>query len=118
MRDGILYLPLADAVRRAYVLRWRIAMAFGLLLVVPPIHAQTTIDVTKITCKQFILLRVADPDKIALWLSGYHHAKRGSTTIDVQLLKEQPENIKRYCLYKDKDATVMEAVEKLLSSGN
>jgi len=42
-------------------------------------------------------------------------AKRGTTTIDVELLKEQPENLKRYCLYKDKDATVTEAVEKLLS---
>ena len=42
-------------------------------------------------------------------------AKRGTTTIDVELLKEQPENLKRYCLYEDKDATVMEAVEKLLS---
>jgi acid stress chaperone HdeB len=96
----------------------RLAMVFGLLLVVSPGYAQTTIDVTKITCRQFILLRVADPDKIALWLSGYYHAKRGSTTIDVQLLKEQPENIKRYCLYKDKDATVMEAVEKLLAPTN
>lgn len=96
----------------------RLAIVLGLLLVVPKVHAQTTIDVMKITCKQFILLKVADPDKIALWLSGYYHAKRGSTTIDVQLLKEQPENIKRYCLYKDKDATVMEAVEKLLSPTN
>jgi len=42
-------------------------------------------------------------------------AKRGTTTIDVELLKEQPENLKRYCLYEDKDATVMEAVEKSLS---
>jgi hypothetical protein len=84
-------------------------MVFG-LLVVPPAHAQTTIDVAKITCRQFILLTVADPDKIALWLSGYYNAKRGSNTIDVQLLKEQPENIKRYCLYKDKDATVMEGL--------
>ena len=95
--------------------RTRLAMVFSLLLMVLPVHAQTTIDAAKITCRQFILLKVADPEKIALWLSGYYHAKRGTTTIDVELLKEQPENLKRYCLYKDKDATVMEAVEKLLS---
>ena len=93
----------------------RLAMVVCLLLVAPTVHAQTTIDVTKITCKQFVLLKVADPDKLALWLSGYFHAKRGSTTVDVQLLKEQPENLKRYCLYKDKEATLMQAVEKLLS---
>lgn len=93
----------------------RLVMVLCLLLVAPTVHAQTAIDVMKITCKQFVLLKVADPDKLALWLSGYFHAKRDSTTVDVQLLKEQPENLKRYCLHKDKDATLMQAVERLLS---
>jgi len=95
----------------------RTAALVVLLLMAPTARAQTTIDVSKITCEQFILLKVADPEKIAIWLSGYYHAKRGSTTIDVQLLKDQPEKVRNYCLYKDKGGTVMEAVEKL-STGN
>lgn len=92
--------------------------AVALLLCAHSVMAQTTIDVSKITCQQFILLKVADPDKLALWLSGYYHAKRGDTTIDVQLLKEQPEQLKKYCLYKDKDATLMNAVEKMFSESS
>jgi hypothetical protein len=87
----------------------------ALLLLFSDARAQTTIDATKISCKQFILLKVADPTKIALWMSGYYESKRGNTSIDVELLKELPEKIKNYCLYKGRDNTVMEVVEKLLS---
>jgi acid stress chaperone HdeB len=87
------------------------------LVVLSNAQAQTTIDVAKITCEQFILLKVADPEKIAIWLSGFYHGKRDSTTIDVELLKEQAQKIRTYCLYKDRGATVMEAVERVLSPG-
>jgi acid stress chaperone HdeB len=80
-------------------------------------QGQTTTDVAKITCDQFVSATVAPSDNIAIWLSGYYHGKRGSTIIDVQKLKEQPEKMMSYCLYTDKGATVMEAVEKLLSKG-
>src|SRR5262252_1184807 len=51
-------------------------------------QAQTTIDVAKITCEQFVLMTVAEPEQIAIWLSGYYHGRRNSTTIDVQQLKD------------------------------
>jgi len=85
------------------------------LLAISTAHAQTTIDAAKITCKQFILLKVADPTKIAIWMSGYYHSKQGSTNIDVELLKELPNKLKTHCLYVGKTDTVMEAMEKLLS---
>jgi hypothetical protein len=53
---------------------------FGLLLASFPSGpglAQTTIDVAKITCEQLVLLKVADPNHIAIWLSGYYN---GSAT--------------------------------------
>jgi acid stress chaperone HdeB len=88
-----------------------------MLLALSTAQAQTTTDVAKITCDQFVSATVAPPDNIAIWLSGYYHGKRGSTIIDVQKLKEQPQKMRSYCLYTDKGGTVMEAVEKLLSPG-
>ena len=88
-----------------------------MLLALSTAQAQTTIDVAKITCDQFVAATVASPDNIAIWLSGYYHGKRGSTIIDVQKLKEQPQKMMSYCLYTDKGATVMEVTEKLLSRG-
>ena len=78
-------------------------------------QAQTTIDVAKITCQQLTLMKVADPDYIAIWLSGYYNAKRNSTVIDVEGLKDHAKKVKSYCLYNDK-GTVMEAVQKLLGN--
>jgi acid stress chaperone HdeB len=89
-----------------------------MLLAVSTAQAQTTIDVAKITCDQFVSASVAPPDNIVIWLNGYYHGKRGSTIIDVQKLKEQPQKMMSYCLYTDNGGgTVMEAVEKLLSLG-
>ena len=87
-----------------------------MLLALSTAQAQTTIDVAKITCEQFVTAKVASPENIAIWLSGYYHGKRGSTIIDLEQLKEQPRKIETYCLYKDRDGTLMGAVEKLLST--
>ena len=73
-------------------------------------RSQVTIDVAKITCDQFALYKITDPDNIALWLSGYYHAKRNSTLVDTQQLKANVEKIKTYCRLKP-EATVMQAVE-------
>src|SRR4051794_22570401 len=75
--------------------------------------AQTTIDVAKITCDQLVLMKVADPDQIAIWLSGYYHGTHNNTKIDVEQLKENAKKVRSYCLYNGK-GTVMEAIEKLL----
>jgi acid stress chaperone HdeB len=90
---------------------------FGLLLAsVPfaPCLAQTTIDVAKITCEQLVLMKVADPDHIAIWLSGYYNGKRNTTTVDVEQLKETARKVRSYCLYNK--GTVMEAVESMLAT--
>jgi acid stress chaperone HdeB len=76
-------------------------------------QAQTTIDFSKITCEQFVLLRVADPDYIAIWLSGFYNGKRNNTTVDVDRLKENARKVKHYCLYNK--GLLMEAVEKALA---
>jgi acid stress chaperone HdeB len=89
----------------------------SMVLTLSTAQAQTTIDAAKITCDQFIGLKVASPENIAIWLSGYYHGKRGSTIIDVQQLKEQPQKMTSYCLYEDRTGSVMEAAEKMLSQG-
>jgi acid stress chaperone HdeB len=80
-------------------------------------HAQTTIDVAKISCQQFVLMQVVDPDYLAIWLSGYYNGKRDNTKIDIQQLKANAAKIKQFCLYTKEPISLMEAVEKQLSPG-
>jgi acid stress chaperone HdeB len=90
-------------------------LVFVLVTLAAPVsQAQLTVDLAKITCKQYPLMKV-NPDYIALWLSGYYNGKRDNTVIDIERLKETAKKVKRECLYNNQ-GTVMQAVEKLLSS--
>jgi acid stress chaperone HdeB len=85
------------------------------LLVASGAQAQTTIDVAKISCEQFVMLKVGvPPEDLAIWLSGYYHGKRSDTLIEVQKLKDDAQKVRSYCLYNK--GTLMEAVEKVLSA--
>jgi len=78
-------------------------------------RSQVTVDVAKITCDQMLLFRVTDPDNIAMWLSGYYHAKQGTTVVDVEQMKVVVEKVKGFCLQKP-DMTVMKAVDAVAGS--
>ena len=42
------------------------------------------LDVSKLTCEQFVMYKVTNPKYLAVWLSGYDHGRRGDVTIDMQ----------------------------------
>lgn len=58
-------------------------------------HAQVTVDATKITCQQFLLMR--NSEAISYWLSGYYHGKRGDPTIDTEALKSNYKRLRNEC---------------------
>jgi hypothetical protein len=72
--------------------------------------AQVTLDVAKITCDQFTLYKITDPQNIAIWLSGYYHGQHNTTTIEPQQLNDNLRKIKDYCNLHTQE-TVMKAVE-------
>ena len=87
-----------------------------LLLVISPANAQVAIDVTKINCQQFATYKVAHPDRLAIWLDGYFHGKRGDLSVDTQELDASTDKLKQYCL-KNPEALLIQAVEALFGSG-
>jgi hypothetical protein len=89
--------------------------SFALLTGTQPLHAQVTIDVSKITCEQFILFKVTDPQKIAIWLSGYYHGKRETTVVDTQTFSEFSDKAKDYCR-ANFAMPVMQAVDNLIAA--
>jgi acid stress chaperone HdeB len=82
-------------------------------IVASPADAQVTIDVSKITCEQYIRYTVANPHDIAVWLSGYYNGKRNTTVINTQELREHALKVLDYCDVNQK-STVMEAAEKVM----
>jgi acid stress chaperone HdeB len=78
-----------------------------------PARAQVTVDMSKITCEQYILFTMGDPKDIAMWLSGYYNAKRNNTVLDVQEFRDAGKKVMDYCQLNLK-TTVMDAAEKAL----
>jgi HdeA/HdeB family len=74
--------------------------------------AQVTVDIAKITCDQFTLYKITDPQNIAIWLSGDYHGQRNSTAVDTQQLNANLRKIKDYCNMKPQE-TVMQAVQSV-----
>ena len=78
-----------------------------------PATAQVTLDVSKITCWQFATYKIANPNYIAVWVSGYFHGKVGDTTIDPPAVLANATKMQEYCT-KNPDVPFMQAVETVL----
>jgi acid stress chaperone HdeB len=92
------------------------ALLAPLLVALPPAtgQAQVTVDVAKITCKQFLLDAVAPTKSVAMWLSGYYHGKHSGTVVDFGALQREADKVEDYCRL-NLDMTVMDAVEHALA---
>ena len=92
----------------------RMSNAIGaLLFLCSSSQAQTSIDVSKITCEQYSLFKVSDPQKIAIWLSGYYHGMHKITVLDKQRLEANAEKLTEFC-YLYRKTQLLEAVRKVV----
>jgi acid stress chaperone HdeB len=88
------------------------ACGLVLALAVPVAQAQVTIDISKITCDQFMGYKIIKPNSLAMWLSGYYNGQRGNTIIDTETLAAQTSTLQDFCLHNAK-VPVMQAIDKL-----
>ena len=91
------------------------ATLFIVFLAAPAARAQVTIEVSKITCEQYLAFSVADPRDINIWLNGYYHGKQGSTTFDPQQLRETADKLKTECLVQaNSRLPVMQVIQRII----
>ena len=95
----------------------RLLILVLLLSAISPLSAQVVIDVAKISCNQFATYKIAHPDRIAIWLNGYFHGKRGDLVVDTQELAGNTDKVQEYCL-KNPDVPLMQAVEAIFGPAN
>lgn len=94
---------------RVTFLRWIavvVATSFG-----GAAGAQVKVDVSKITCEQWLNFEVADFDEIAFWLSGFYNGKKGNLILDVKAQKDAITRVKREC-YSAAKMPVMQVIER------
>jgi len=79
------------------------------------VQAQKTIDVAKITCRQYLFDRTISPwaPRIVTWLSGYFNGIRKNTTIDIGLFRINRDKFQDYCRM-NQDTPLIDAAKNLL----
>ena len=91
-------------------------LAFAFALEPPPVaQAEVTLDVSKLTCEQFLSYKLTTSEKIATWLSGYHNGKRGNTSLGIHGLIGNAKKLRSYCS-RNSQTLVMDAVETVLGT--
>jgi acid stress chaperone HdeB len=101
-------------------MKFALAALFALLVAIvgsAPSRAQVTLDVAKITCQQFATFKIASPQLIAVWVSGYYHGKQGDTVIDPVAVEANANKMTEYCIHNP-DMLFMQAVETVLKQAN
>ena len=93
---------------------WLIMLGPGLALVgLQSVQAQVTIDITKITCNEFLAGQLTDSRSLAIWLNGYVNGTRGNTLIDPLSVTEN--NLIDYCLSHN-NMLVLDAARKVFGA--
>jgi acid stress chaperone HdeB len=93
---------------------WLIMLGPALALMgLHAVQAQVTIDITKITCQQFLEDRVADSITLGVWLHGYVSGARGETVIEP--LSTGRINLVHYC-EDHNNALVLDAARKVFGT--
>ena len=85
-----------------------------IVAMIPPAHAQVTLDLAKVTCDQWAGYKITNPQNIALWISGYFNGARGNTVIDTQRLNADTQKIRDFCI-TNPQVPIMQAVEKVIA---
>ena len=89
--------------------------ALSVLLSASEAPAQMTVDVAKITCRQYLFDRTFSPraPMIANWLSGYFNGLRNNTVVDIGAMEKNKDKVEDYCRM-NQDVTLIEAAKTAL----
>jgi acid stress chaperone HdeB len=80
-------------------------------------HAQVLIDVSKITCDQFVHEKIGNTRTVAAWLSGFYNGRRNNQIIDEQSFEANLNKVETFC-YQEKNFTlpVLQAIEQAIGA--
>ena len=87
------------------------------VLLISNVQAQVAIDVSKITCDQFVHGKVGEPRTVGAWLSGFYNGKHDLQVVDFQAFQGNLSKLQTFC-YDEKNFSipVVVAIEQILGS--
>jgi len=74
-------------------------------------HAQATLDMTKVTCADYLALPADRSDLFSAWMSGWFNQKLGYVSVGLGDFQRNIASVKQYCTTARGD-TIMAALER------
>jgi len=85
------------------------AGSLALILMVAQANAQVTIDVSKISCEQYLTQRITHTRTMNVWLAGFYAGRQNNPVVDVQAVERSGNKLSRFC-ESHRDMPLMDAV--------
>ena len=76
-----------------------------------PARAQLVVDMSLISCDQFLKSPQERRDVLSAWMGGYYSAMKNLTTIDARYVVRNSQKVATYCK-KAKKETLMSAIQR------
>ena len=76
-----------------------------------PARAQTIVDMSLISCDQFLQSPQERKEVLSAWMGGYYSAMKNLTKIDARYVVRNSQKIANYCK-KAKSETLMSAIQR------
>jgi acid stress chaperone HdeB len=76
-----------------------------------PAGAQLIVDMSLITCDQFLKSEPERKDVLAAWMGGYFSATKNLSTIDARYFARNTSKVSSYC-NKARNETLMSAIQR------
>ena len=76
-----------------------------------PARAQTIVDMSLISCDQFLQSPQERKDVLSAWMGGYYSAMKNLAKIDARYVVRNSQKIANYCK-KAKNETLMSAIQR------
>lgn len=92
-------------------MKTKLILAAALLAFAVPAKAQVALDMSTITCGQFLKAPPADQLLLSSWVGGYFSSSRNLTTIDSRYVKRNSDVLFKVCGER-KDAPLLDTVMK------
>jgi acid stress chaperone HdeB len=73
--------------------------------------AQVVLDMTMLTCRQYLEADKARQDLIAAWMSGYYNAAKGNPVFNATLFTSNRNRIAAHCK-RNRGETLMSAIQR------
>jgi hypothetical protein len=94
----------------------KVAFCLTLAAAMPPAvaHAQLSIDMSRVTCAQYLAMAPAQSADFSAWMSGWFNQKNGYVFVDLNAYARNVANVKSWCASNPAE-TVMAGLQRSTS---